>query len=186
MRHALYIVGEPGAGKSTLVGALTDGAPFGMGTKPLAHVIYPEAGVVELGVRRAEFSGTDGLAMSAVVPAEEWVRDDNPFTGPGNLLLAEGDRLACDRFFEALVGAGWDLRIVRLATPPAEAARRREARGSAQKEAWVKGRITKVARLTERWADHVVALTGHGTPEELVHDLAPVSPVAAAFLGGIE
>lgn len=182
MKHALYIIGEPGAGKSTLVETLVGDALVITGRKPLAHRVYltVAGGVTELGAREpGRFGGTDALSMSAVVPAEAWViRGDWPH---GSLLLAEGDRLACDRFFDALLAGGWDLAIIRLSTRPEVAAARREARGSFQKEAWVRGRQTKVARLADRWAEHVYTFDGTAPPEQLARQAAAVSPVAAAL-----
>ncbi len=183
MKHALYIIGEPGAGKSTLVETLTGDALVVTGRKPLAHRTYLTAagGVTELGAREpGRFGGTDALSMSAIVQAEAWVTDGS--WPAGSLLMAEGDRLACDRFFNALLAGGWQLRIAHLDVPPEVAAARREARGSAQDPAWVRGRRTKVANLLDRWeGDRLYRLDGEKDPYTLARELAIVSPVAGAL-----
>lgn len=189
MRHALYVVGPPGAGKTTLVGALTRGWNGTAARLPVAHTLYEEPGVVELGAKRENgFSGTDALGMTAVVPASAWVQEPaNPITAPASLLLAEGDRLAVDRFFEALLAGGWDLCVAHLAVPSEVAAERRARRAERlgielQNPGWVKGRETKVERLVERWAERVVEIDGNpGSIERL----AQASPVARALRVGV-
>jgi hypothetical protein len=122
--------------------------------KPFAHTWHhpagPSAPVCELGRRRENgFGGTDALAMNAITRVEGWLdamRDDLP------LLVAEGDRLANDRFFSFCEGLG-DLTVVHLAVSPETARLRAAQRGSSQDESWWRGRMTKVERLAERWSD---------------------------------
>lgn len=186
MKAALYVVGEPGSGKTTLVESLTAGWPRQEFDKPLGHVLFPEPGVVELGRRReGGFSGTDALSMSAITVAEPWVQD---VFFPTDLLLAEGDRLAVDRFFQALLDGGWTLHVAWLDVPAYLAAERRAARAAAagselQKESWVAGRRTKVMNLVSRWEDHVVRIGNHST-ELMIAELVEASPVAAALVRG--
>jgi ABC-type cobalamin/Fe3+-siderophores transport system ATPase subunit len=193
VKHALYIVGEPGVGKSTLVETLVGRAPVITGRKPLAHRTYltTEGGVTELGAREpGRFGGTDALSMSAVVPAEAWVTDGSWHAD--SMLLAEGDRLACDRFFNALLDGGWKLRIIHLDSPE-HAAARRAARAKAmgvppQKDTWLKGRRTKVQRLVERWSwdATLVTLDARESPDNLALQVTALSPVAANLYAGKE
>jgi energy-coupling factor transporter ATP-binding protein EcfA2 len=148
MRAMLYIVGEPGVGKSTLMRALTDGHTQHQQLSPVPHIIYGDGDATEIGVSRGAFSGTDGLAMSIQPRIEEWLMQR-----PYRQLLAEGDRLANAKFFRAVRDAGYELRLVHLAGSEVAATRRAsrasEMHFAPQDPAWVKGRQTKVQRLSE-------------------------------------
>lgn len=183
MRHALYVVGVPGVGKSTLVSALTKDWSYTQATKPVAHAIYEEPGVVELGKKREGFPGTDTLSMSAITLVDPWVREE---WWPQDLLLGEGDRLAVDRMFTALEEGGWNLVIAYLWDDEGLAGDRRIARAAAlgtplQNKIWLRGRETKVAKLVERWQHRTVILRASWELDILTNTLAVVSPVAAAL-----
>ena len=183
-RHALYVVGVPGVGKSTLVGALTEGVPYVQQSKPVAHAIY-EPGVVELGKKREGFPGTDTLSMSAITLVDPWVREE---WWPFDLLLGEGDRLAVDRFFEALEAGGWDLVIAHLWDDTGIAQKRRVERAEAlgtkqQKDSWVRGRETKVEKLVERWKHRTVTIRASFDLDTQVACLL-TSPVAERLYRG--
>jgi energy-coupling factor transporter ATP-binding protein EcfA2 len=140
----LYVIGEPGAGKSTLVKHLTRGLPYEDTTSPFAFRRY-DCGVWELGARRPDFSGTDALGLSVQPVVERTLEGFKP-----KLVIAEGDRLANAKFFEAARGMGYTLHIVHLAGLGV-AAMQRQIRGSNQNEAWVKGRRTKVYALAAQY-----------------------------------
>jgi energy-coupling factor transporter ATP-binding protein EcfA2 len=153
----LYIIGPPGSGKSTLVAELTVGRRRAEFDKPIRH-IYWEGNegqpVVELGGRRKNFSGTDTLALNVQPRAKAFVEAHG-----ADLMIAEGDRLANDGFFDAVQGAGYKLDVVCLATPEEVAKGWRAARARAlgtkqQDESWVRGRISKAEALAERWQAH--------------------------------
>lgn len=188
MRHALYLIGEPGSGKSTLAAGLTDGWPASELGSPFAHRIYDEPDVVELGKRRDNgFSGTDALGMTVITQADPFVRDPDFFT-PNNL-LAEGDRLAVNRFFEALEAGGWELVVGWLSTPRELAAERRRERAERlglelQSPTFIKGRISKVERLADAWSHRLVVV--NGVDLELgIKELTEKSPVARNLIHGI-
>jgi len=149
--NCTYVVGEPGVGKSTLVDHLTRGVPYDVAETPFPHRRY-DGGVLEIGRRRHEFSGTDALAMNVQPYVQKFVEGIKP-----RLLLAEGDRLANAKFFDHLIAIGYDLRIYLIAGRQ-RAAMQRELRGSKQDETWLKGRYTKVVRLQERYEDRVIVL----------------------------
>jgi len=138
--HLTYIYGEPGVGKSTLVAALTEGLEPEATDSPVPFLRY-DCGVVELGRRREDFSGTDAMSMSIQPKVVAFLKAIRP-----RLVLAEGDRLANAKFFNAVEALGyvvhkyqlWGLRV---------AAAQRAARGSKQDETWLLGRQTKVANL---------------------------------------
>lgn len=173
-KHALYIIGEPGVGKSYLVAALTDPhAVLKDCAQPFRHRHYHN-GVTELGGRRERFPGTDALSMAVQPEAVAFLKDPTC----SDLLLAEGDRLANDAYFTALERAGYRLHLFALIGPRI-AARRRLLRGSKQSAAFIKGRQTKVNQLVDRWARCVTVADATLDTALLLRCLP--GPVAAAF-----
>jgi hypothetical protein len=161
MTTTVYLVGEPGAGKTTLMAELRAGwSELSLEKRPLKHVLWdtPDGRIVpELGWPRDGFGGTDALPMDAVRHAEPWIA-----TCGYQLVLAEGDRLANSRFFMAAQAAG-RLVLVHLHVPAELAEARRAERGSAQDPSWLAGRRTKVVNLVDQWserADQLVLLDG--------------------------
>ena len=138
----VYLIGEPGIGKTTLMREYTHRlGPAVEMTKPLAYRMG--AGWLELGRQRGMFSGTDGLSMSVQPLAIAWLR-----TLPATLVLGEGDRLGNASFMEA-VGAYAEVRCVAMVAPPEVGAERRANRAQpfTFNDTWLKGRISKVNNL---------------------------------------
>jgi GTPase SAR1 family protein len=146
--EALYIIGEPGVGKSTLTKHLTRGLPYEDTDSPFAMRRY-DCGVLELGAHRPGYPGTDTLAMNAQPKVATFIEGYRP-----EFLLAEGDRLANEKFFTSLAALGYNLSVVGLVGSDV-AARQRAVRKSNQNATWLKGRQTKVNRLLDakstRW-----------------------------------
>jgi energy-coupling factor transporter ATP-binding protein EcfA2 len=148
VKELVYLIGEPGAGKSTLMCALTDQCARLSRRRPFAHdllVRSREVVAVELGRRRAAFSGTDALALSVEPAARSWIAGTD-----SAVVLGEGDRLATAGFLDAATEAGFTVTLVHCAPSEAVAHERRRLRGSPQDATWVRGRRTKTARLAER------------------------------------
>jgi shikimate kinase len=164
MKHALYLIGEPGSGKSTLVEHLTRDLPFEETDSPFAFRRY-DCGITEIGKRRQSFSGTDALSMSVQPKVEEYIAGVQP-----QYVLAEGDRLANDKFLRFLDDQGYTMHLYAL-EGAIQAAQQRRNRGSNQDEKWLRGRQTKVARLTVRWGFDILPV---GAPlhqlEEMMDD----------------
>lgn len=139
----LYLVGRPGAGKSTLMAALTAGLPFVERKQPVAHLDYGGR-VVQLGRNREGFPGTDTLGMASIVTVQSWVSsNERPM-----VLLGEGDRLATPKFFDHCRAAGYETTVVGVVSPNDTVQQRRAARTDWHpNEAWLRGRDTKAAKL---------------------------------------
>ncbi len=169
MRKFIYIIGEPGAGKTFLTAALAEGQLAHPMSSPIPHTVYGDGGVAQLGRDRGEFGGTDALGMAVQPTIEAWLHQR-----PYPTLFAEGDRLANAKFFAAVQRAGYDLRVIWLRTPPEIAARRRDDRAREmgrrpQNESWVRGRRSKVERLAERFDARQIL--GVGPIEAMVEQL---------------
>jgi ribose 1,5-bisphosphokinase PhnN len=173
----VYIVGVPGAGKSTLMAALTAEAGRHPQTKPFAHtVLLGRQGApvgAELGRRRETFSGTDALAMNVQPKATQWLAER-----PYPLILGEGMRLGTIGFLEAAAGAGYAVKLVHLEVPEETAAQRRAQRGSNQDEKWLKAARTRVGNLVARLGEvgTLVPVNGEANPASLVWFLTQEIP----------
>jgi len=170
-----YVVGVPGSGKSTLLRALLP-PPAGFRPRPVPHLLYATrdgtriAGA-QIGADHPRFPGTDRLSMAIQPQAIEWLQ-----TAPVPVLVGEGDRLSTESFLRALVASTTQAHVVWLDTPPEVAAERRAKRGSAQSEQWLRGRETKVRRLVDRLAEHVIRLDGSLPLETLVRTTLAAVP----------
>lgn len=151
----VYLSGEPGAGKTTLMRELTGrwrATQHDPDARGPARLMYDTAGgvvAVELGRRRESFSGTDALPSSVIASAVGYLSEPE-----APLILAEGARLANLRFLNAALDAGHRVVLAHL-TNPAIAASRRTRRAvllgvPEQNPSWVKGRRTAAANLAER------------------------------------
>jgi len=167
-RVLVMLVGEPGSGKTTAMRALTAAyarTEVSLGGCPFMRLDsdHPPPGmpatIIELGRdREGHFGGTDALAMNISPKAIAAMGLLHP-----GLVLAEGDRLAHDRFLGACEDQGWTVHVAALATPPHLAAERRAERGTGQNETWVRGRRTKAVALAQRWG--AARIDGTGSPE---------------------
>lgn len=149
-RLLLYLVGPPGVGKSTVMAELTSRCGREQSLQPFAHDVLVrqdrEVGV-ELGRRRASFSGTDALGMSVQPRAVEWIA-----SRPHRLVLGEGARLGTVGFLTAARTAGYRVLLVHLSAPEDVLERRRALRGSRQSPSWMQGAETRAQRLADRMA----------------------------------
>jgi len=164
-RDLVYLIGAPGAGKSTLMAALTRNAEIvATSTAQPKRVVWGMGRWVccELGVRRPDFPGTDALPMNVQPRAEAWMAQARY-----PLVLGEGDRLGNAKFLTACREQGWVIHLVYLEAPDSTLRLRRSARGSDQNEAWCAGRATKARNLAS-WAlgqnIHVVRLSAEHHP----------------------
>jgi energy-coupling factor transporter ATP-binding protein EcfA2 len=198
----LYIIGAPGSGKTTLVRALTDGLRTVTTTKPIPQICYlrwwddvppglqplVRTQGIQFARPRETFGGTDSLPMNIQPTVEAEIR--NAAASKRNInyhVIAEGDRLGNEKFFNAVIDAGWQLDIVFLDCDFELGQQRRTDRarhvGSAVQDAtWVKGRITKVTNLVQKFEARVLWLDAAEPVEALREQLAP-QPVVRALWG---
>lgn len=142
MTKAVYIIGAPATGKSTLMGAILDRLGVATGewympcpvknkefrVEPLEDIVTGARRGTSLGITRpGGFPGTDGLGMAASPDAVRWAREHD--LGP--LVLGEGRRLGSVRFLSEL-GRAAKLLVVHLSASDEVLDARCEARGSEQ------------------------------------------------------
>lgn len=171
-KHLLYVMGEPGIGKSTTVRALKGEQAYEDFDHPFYFRRY-DCGVVELGADRKDYPGTDSLGLDAQPKVVGWMESIRP-----SLVLGEGDRLGNGAFFDSMRALGYTLWLYHLEGEDL-ALERRAARGSHQDEAWIKGRRTKFKDLAIRFQATSIRTS---LPPELTQRLFQ-GPVAAAFRG---
>lgn len=151
MKRLIYLVGEPGVGKSTLLAAALKGWDRLPQKKPLAHDLLHRDGLVEgaeLGVRRPHFPGTDALAMDAINAAERLLAEP-----PAPIIVGEGARLGNVRFLTSARNLGYDVSLVHVVSPHAAEQRAARAAGMGtyeQKDSWVRAQATKALNLVEK------------------------------------
>lgn len=162
----LWLVGEPGAGKTTLARELL-GSNLTLVDKPkwtcAPHMVA--AGHYTGGA----FDGADTVPYNGAADALIYWRDHLSKTAP--LTLLDGDRFSNEnsvKFFREYAQAGNPLRLVAayVEVPAAVAAARRAARSeTVQNASWVAGRATKAHRFYGSFVDAVV-LDGMAHPAE--------------------
>ena len=173
-KRLLYLVGEPGAGKTTLMKKLTAGFERAEvpGDQPRREVLFDKRGTpvaVELGYRKGTFSGTDALGMTVIEQAVPWLyRAELP------LVLAEGARLANKRFLSSAVDAGFDVHLFLLDHPSIERwrAKRERELGKAQNPKWVAGARTRAHNLFKEPPTGVA--THRGDPDKVLREMRAV------------
>ena len=146
--------------------------------KPIPHVRH--GSIWHLGRERADFGGTDALAMNINPIAIKFVRDVAAheacppacdIAGRPSVILGEGDRLANNTFLAACP----NLTLIYLAVPIEEARHRASIRARAlgkpeQSLSWWKGRVTKVRNLVA--SRPTITLDGMGPAAKSAAELA--------------
>lgn len=164
MNRLIYIIGQPGSGKSTAVNlALAHLRPYPQ-RKPFAHIIYRNNDLhhvaTQLGATHPTFPGTDRLSMGVQPAAATFLKEH-----PAPVVIAEGDRLGNLMFLTVAAVHGYHVTLIRLQLPDDLAAERRATRGTEQNDTWLRGRITKVNNLYERWQGDRYTIDSSTTPD---------------------
>jgi energy-coupling factor transporter ATP-binding protein EcfA2 len=153
MNTFVYVFGQPGSGKTTLMRAVCNGSKHAYeATTPVKHRGYAsDKGLFAvLGGDAFPFAGTDTLSYTTVKTASEWLEELSRCKA-GSLVFAEGDRLANQIFFEK-ARKHYRLLTFYLCCSNHLAEIRRSQRAEKhglkkQSAPWVKGRITKAKNL---------------------------------------
>ena len=170
MKTLTYIIGQPGAGKTTLMNAICRGAStLYTADSPVPHRgMKGPAGLFSvLGKDRHPFGGTDTLSHAVSGDCETWVEELSRCAA-GAVVFGEGDRLASRRFLAA-ARVHYRVLVFYLEADDGLAAERRAARAEEhglkqQSASWVKGRVTKHANLA--LSESAVRLDARLSPEE--------------------
>jgi len=160
----VYLIGEPGAGKSTLVRHLLAGLDAEAVSKPFAHTLYRVDGqirIAQLGADHDTYPGTDRLSMGVLPKAVEFVAES---TIP--IIIAEGDRLATTKFLDSAAKTR-EVTLVLCHADRALLEQRRAIRGSNQNDTWLRGRQTKVHNLWTRWTGEKLRIRMSAPPDLL-------------------
>ncbi|MGZ0147151.1 P-loop-containing protein [Kribbella sp. WER1] len=171
----IYLVGPPGSGKSTLMGALIPSNWLRVfrddQRMPRTELFHADQLVgAELGRHRESFSGTDALAMNIHPVACRWIA-----AAHHPVVFGEGQRLGTRGFVTSALEAGRTVDLVWL-DPPEEVCRsRREARGSRQSPQWVRAATTRAARLAETVSElpgvRLHRINDHGSTQDIAQRL---------------
>ena len=151
MTTTVYLIGVPGAGKSTALAGAVENLGWdtpGLRTQPFAYSWYEKPQVALLGKQRSKFPGTDTLSLGVNPKAIKFVQSTK-----ARLVLGEGDRLANKKFLIAAAEVGQTV-LVTIDLPAITAYQRMLDRAneldiSPQQESWWNGRATKTHNLRQ-------------------------------------
>lgn len=152
----LWIVGEPGVGKTTFARTLLEsrGTRAGENDSPK----WTEFGATTTAAgwwRGGKFDGADTLAISQIKPAIEYLVSLCKTTSAVHVI--DGDKLSNANAVKAVQDVGARMVCVYLHGQTV-ARERRLARSTTQNESWVKGRATKAERFFRSFPGEVISV----------------------------
>lgn len=171
MSVALFIIGEPGVGKTTAIRELVpalkpnttyEGIDVVEVVKPKWTIVTTyapkiEGDIVLAGHYRGEtFDGADTVPYTGAKDALAYW--DTYLRPTAELTIFDGDRFSTQPSLDFVRSTGVRVVGVHLFVPAELATERRAQRGSNQNETWLKGRITKARNFAEKiGAFHILA-----------------------------
>lgn len=166
-RTVLWVVGEPGAGKTTLARMLLEP---GSRINPKPKWTIGETVVAAGHYTGGKFDGADTVPYNGASEALTFWRE--VLSRNAALTLLDGDRFSNATAVEFFRSYVLKPRLFCLLVKPAPglSAQRRQERGSEQNETWIKGRVTKANNFYDGFptADRA---TLHTLPEYTPDDL---------------
>lgn len=176
MTRAIYLVGAPGVGKSTVMEHILEGwvpGEYVRWTKKEMfghYLLHPTMGWfgAYMGHLRDEYPGTDALSLSVAPQALIWLMSLN-ILGL-DWIFGEGARLSHPLFLDSLRKRA-ELTVVHLTASPEVLSERREARGGkVQTDQYCAAAATKATNTAARckeWGVRVLTIESEGDPAEV-------------------
>lgn len=187
----LYIVGIPGAGKSSVIKLLTKNlkqkiveVPIqlrGVNRDKTLRVVYTKYNrySIQLGYDRGDWSGTDALDKAIFPYMQHWLGTQDRF----RFVLGEGDRFSSAKFFDWCEEIGIELTVAALVVDEEIANERRAKRDekvksvgmkrktSSQNPTWLAGRRTKVYNVIDKYVEKEWMIDASRSRKEVARDL---------------
>jgi hypothetical protein len=155
MNRAIFLVGAPASGKTTLARALL--GPVTQLVPSPKWTIGRDARLAAGHYTGATFDGADRVPYNGVAAALDWWESylSGFMFGTHSLTLFDGDRFShAGALFSVRQAPGADAGVVLVSASDEELDRRRAERaaaGSVQNAAWMRGRETKAIRFTNEF-----------------------------------
>jgi hypothetical protein len=172
MSAVLWLVGEPGVGKTTIARPLLGsyGAQTDVWRRP-KFTVFGQIACAAGHWTGAPFDGADTVPVGDIKPAVgAWA---DLLAGKVRLTVFDGDKFSTASTVERVRARLPEARLVcaHFVATPDLAAERRLLRGSKQNEAWLKGRRTKSARFAEAFPGVVLTLDASKAPSALIEEI---------------
>lgn len=172
MTISIGLIGEPAVGKTTVMKRIING--LDLIPSKLGKARWMESSVEKIIVMGSYeghmFDGTDRLSMACYSDLEQALEYFKTHKSDYRILW-EGDRLARDRWLDALLSNGYELMLYHLWGDGESVAERRDNRGTDQNISWVNGRRSLCVRLSKERNGIDVEMANSDSFFKLVFDI---------------